>query len=150
MGDPARSDLAAVVAGLGATRRPGVFTFVTVADDAAVAEHVVVHASVREAEGLSLVVEVGDAERAGWPVGYRAAWLSFSVQSDLELVGLTAAVATALAGAGISANVIAGHHHDHVLVAEDDADEALAVLAQLAAQAHTSEGSAGDQPNSSA
>jgi hypothetical protein len=75
----------------------------------------------------------------GWTVGYRAAWITCEVLSALDAVGLTAAIATALAAEGISANVVAGHHHDHVLVAEDDADRALAVLGRW-----------GDQPTSSA
>ena len=49
----------------------------------------------------------------------------------LTAVGLTAAVSTALARAGISCNVIAGYHHDHLLVPADRADEALHVLAGL-------------------
>lgn len=113
---------------LSARRRPGVFTYVTVDGHAAIPTGVDVEATVREAEGLSVVVEVGTAAAAGWPVGYRAAWITCGVHSALDAVGLTAAIATALAAEGISANVIAGHHHDHVLVAEDDADRALAVL----------------------
>ena len=46
------------------------------------------------------------------------------MHSALEAVGLTAAVATALAAAGIPANVLAGYSHDHLLVPEDRADDA--------------------------
>ena len=52
------------------------------------------------------------------------------VHSALDGVGLTAAVAGALAAAGIACNVIAAFHHDHLFV---PAARAGAVL--LAAQA---------------
>jgi uncharacterized protein len=44
---------------------------------------------------------------------------------------LTAAVAAALADAGISANVVAAFHHDHVFVPARRADEALDCLRRL-------------------
>ena len=51
------------------------------------------------------------------------------MQSALAAVGLTAAIATALAKVGISANVIAGYHHDHIFVPWSRRYEALAILA---------------------
>ena len=39
---------------------------------------------------------------------FRAAWISLTVHSDLEAVGLTAAFSTALGQAGVSCNVVAG------------------------------------------
>lgn len=129
------ADLAALLRGLRATRRPGTFTFATVPDGADVPDGVEVVASVLEPEGRSVVVREGDARRAGWPVIYRAAWLVLEVHSALDAVGLSAAVSTALAAAGISANVVAGHHHDHVFVPVDRAEEATAVLAEIAAAA---------------
>jgi hypothetical protein len=53
------------------------------------------------------------------------------VASDLDAVGLTAVVATALAGQGIPANVVAGFHHDHVFVPVDRGAAAMRVLAAL-------------------
>ena len=50
-------------------------------------------------------------------------------------VGLTAAVSTLLAEHQISCNVIAGYHHDHLLVPERKARTALQLLADLAASA---------------
>jgi hypothetical protein len=44
-------------------------------------------------------------------------------------------VARALAGAGLSCNVVAGYHHDHVFVRYDDADAALRTLRALSAAA---------------
>ena len=53
------------------------------------------------------------------------------VHSSLEAVGLTASVASALAEAGISANVVAAYYHDHIFVPKASADRALAVLQAL-------------------
>jgi uncharacterized protein len=121
------SDLAALLATLRVTRRPGTFTFVT-----ATVDHQglvdAAHATVREAEGLTLVVHVDDAEAAGFAVSFEAAWLTLEVHSALEAVGLTAEVSTRLAGAGIACNVIAGTFHDHLLVPVERVDEAMALL----------------------
>ncbi|WP_017475731.1 ACT domain-containing protein [Pseudomonas sp. PAMC 26793] len=91
--------------------------------------------SFREQEGLTLIVERQQAERAGLAFDYVAAWITLNVHSALEAVGLTAAFATALGKAGISCNVIAGYYHDHLFVGRADAERAMAVLRQLAAGA---------------
>ncbi|CCA53561.1 hypothetical protein SVEN_0274 [Streptomyces venezuelae ATCC 10712] len=61
-----------------------------------------------------------------------AARITLRVHSALDAVGLTAAVAGALAEAGLSCNVVAGFHHDHLFVEHARAQEALAVLDRLA------------------
>jgi uncharacterized protein len=57
------------------------------------------------------------------------------VFSALDGVGLTAAVAGALAAQGIPCNMIAAFHHDHVFVPAVMADRAIAVLQEL--QSHS-------------
>jgi len=49
-------------------------------------------------------------------------------------VGLTAAVAGALAEAGIACNVVAGFHHDHLFVPWERREDALAILSDLSAR----------------
>jgi hypothetical protein len=88
-------------------------------------------ATFREAEGLTVVVDEAAAAQAGLPVLFRAAWLTLSVHSDLNAVGLTAAVASALAEAGISCNVLAAACHDHLFVPVEDGQRALACLQAL-------------------
>lgn len=85
-------------------------------------------ATVVEREGLTLVVAKEVADDAGW--SYEASFraITLMVHSSLTSVGLTALVATLLADKGISANVIAGYFHDHILVPSDRAEEAHNLL----------------------
>ena len=89
----------------------------------------------REQEGLTVIVEAETAMRAGAPVVLRAAWITLTVHSDLEAVGLTAAFATALGAAGISCNVVAAAHHDHIFVPTHAAERAMAALKKLQSDA---------------
>ncbi len=54
------------------------------------------------------------------------------VHSSLAAVGLAARVAESLAAHGISANMVAAFHHDHVFVPWERRDEALKILDNLA------------------
>ena len=92
-------------------------------------------ATVQEPEGLSLVLHRETAEAAGLSFEGSFRCLRLEVHSSLEAVGLTAAVSTALAQEGISANMIAGTYHDHILVPEADATRALSVLEALSSAA---------------
>ncbi len=83
----------------------------------------------REEEGVSAIVPP-QLVPEGNPVFAR---IVLEVYSDLEGVGLTAAVATALAEADIPCNMVAALHHDHVFVPEGRAAEALGILQELAA-----------------
>lgn len=88
-------------------------------------------ATFNEREGLTLVLERNAAATAGFPTEAIFRCITLGLNSDLEEIGLTAAVATALAQNNISANVIAAYHHDHVFVPAARADEALEVLRGL-------------------
>ena len=89
-------------------------------------------AVVLEEEGTTVVLPRESADAHGLAYDDVAAQITLTVRSSLAAVGLTAAVATALAGAGISCNVVAGFHHDHLFVPADRADAAMAVLRSLA------------------
>jgi len=88
-------------------------------------------ATFREKEGLTVVVGEERARLAGLRVLFRAAWITLTVHSDLEAVGLTAAVADALTRANISCNMIAAAHHDHLFVPVESARAAIEVLTAL-------------------
>jgi hypothetical protein len=83
----------------------------------------------REVEGISLILPLSDHPDPKSAQAMRQ--ITLNVFSDLEGVGLTAAVATALAEAGIACNMVAAHHHDHVFVPSDRAAEALIILLEL-------------------
>jgi hypothetical protein len=88
-------------------------------------------ATFREKEGLTLVLTEQQAADYKLDVLFKARWISLTVHSDLEAIGLTAAFATALAQAGLSCNVFAGAFHDHILVPVQQADAAMIALQQL-------------------
>ena len=112
---------------------PGRFVFCSVPQPTVV-QVAAALGSFREAEGTTLILAREEAERLGLAYDYLAAWITLEVHSSLAAVGLTAAFAKALAGEGISCNVIAGFHHDHLFVAEADAERALTRLQRLAAE----------------
>lgn len=90
-------------------------------------------AAVREAEGLTVVLPRNEADSLGLSYDFVAAWITLQVHSSLEAIGLTAAVSAALTEAKISCNVLAGFHHDHLLVPVADTERALEVLHELVA-----------------
>ncbi|WP_405004365.1 ACT domain-containing protein [Kitasatospora purpeofusca] len=91
-------------------------------------------ATVAEPEGVTAVVAQEEADALGLRYEYVAAWITLRIHSALEAVGLTAAVATRLAEEGLSCNVVAGYHHDHLFVAADDAERVLRALKELSAR----------------
>jgi hypothetical protein len=86
---------------------------------------------VREKEGLTLVVPrpLADARQLPYSGVFRC--ITLQVHSSLTAVGLTAAIASALTTHGISANVMAGYYHDHLLVPAESAEAALRSLQEL-------------------
>ena len=124
------SDLSELLRSIAPHRNPGVYVFAVVPLDADLSG-VATIATFREAEGLTVVIEESEAIRANLAILFRAAWITLSVHSDLQAVGLTAAFATALAEAGISCNVLAAAHHDHLFVPVEDAERAFECLRAL-------------------
>ena len=126
------SDLSVLLKTLEPVLNPGVFVYASVKEGHAIDPAVIV-ASIREPEGLSVVTSEADAELAGLNVLFRCAWITLTVNSALDAVGLTAAFASALGRSGISCNVVAGAYHDHIFVPVASAQKAMQVLHQLQA-----------------
>jgi uncharacterized protein len=126
---PGETDLSKMLASLRIERRREPVTVVHLAEPVALGAGVM--AVIAEDEGTTAVVTVAEAERRGWPVEFRAAWLTVTVHSSLEAVGLTAALAGELADVGIPCNVLAGYFHDHLLVPWDQADVAIQRLESI-------------------
>src|SRR5699024_6244795 len=89
-------------------------------------------ATVQEEEGTTLVLPRSEADAAELPYDYVAARITLRVHSTLDAVGLSAAVSTALAEAGLSCNIMAGYYHDHLFVPAEHAQRAMGVLHELA------------------
>jgi hypothetical protein len=122
--------LPSILAHLDVEARDGTYAVITrrapdPACDAAAA------ARIAEAEGITYVVPEAFARAQGDPPGFVAAWLSLRVHSALNAVGVTAAVSGVLAERGIACNVLAGFHHDHLLVPAARRDDALAAIRSL-------------------
>ena len=118
-----------MLASLEATVRPDDYVYAVVErEHPAVA---IAEATIGEPEGLTVVLRLVDAVAHDVPYDFVAAWLTLTVHSSLEAVGLTAAFSQALGDAGISCNVLAGFHHDHILVPVAERDRTLAVLRAL-------------------
>lgn len=124
------SDLVQLLQSMTPVLNPGSYVFTTVEGTVALDVRQVV-ASVREPEGLSVVLDEAEAERQGVSIAARFAWITLQVHSDLQAVGLTAAFASALGRDGISCNVVAGHQHDHIFVPQGQAAAAMAALRAL-------------------
>ena len=126
------SDLDALLAGLAPRLRPGRYVFVTLPADEPIKATWRPVMTFLEDEGRTVILEAKVAKAAALDASAKMAWITLDVHSDLEAVGLTAAVSGALAEAGISCNVVAGAYHDHLFVAARAADRAVAVLQALA------------------
>jgi len=85
----------------------------------------------KEEEGWTIILTKTQADSLGLGYTYIAAWITLTIHSSLEAVGLTAAFATALSNEGISCNVVAAYFHDHIFVAKEDAERALVALQKL-------------------
>lgn len=85
-----------------------------------------------EDEATTKIVEQSVADAHSLPYTFVAAWITCTIESDLEAVGMTAAISRALADEGIPCNVLAGSRHDHLLVPWHRRGEAVAVLSGLA------------------
>jgi len=124
------SDLDELIRSMNPRLNDGVFVFVSVPPEADTAGLRPI-ATFLEDEGISMIVEESQIEGTKFDVLFRSAWITLSVNSDLNAVGLTAAVANALADREISCNIVAAAHHDHLFVPIGAAKEAMAALVDL-------------------
>jgi uncharacterized protein len=108
----------------------GDYVFCTVSD-LAVINIADVLMTFKEQEGITLILKKDIADHLSLSYSYIAAWITLTVHSSLEAVGLTAAFAKALSNANISCNVVAAFYHDHIFVAKADSDKAMQVLYSL-------------------
>ena len=87
--------------------------------------------SFREREGVTVILPKDQADELGLPYSFVSAWITLTIHSSLDAVGLTAVVSQSLAKAGISCNIIAGYYHDHLFVPIHEAERALVILKSI-------------------
>jgi uncharacterized protein len=82
----------------------------------------------REEEGITLILKKEIADKRNMNYSFIASWITLTVHSSLEAVGLTAAFSKALSENNISCNVVAAFYHDHIFVDKKDTDKAIEIL----------------------
>ncbi len=120
-----------MLAGMAPVLRDGHFVFCTTDDARAALCREQAIGTFREEEGWSFLLPVEAAVRIGCDVSLPLRQITLQVFSALDGVGLTAAVAGALADAGIACNMVAAFRHDHVFVPAAAAARAMAILESL-------------------
>jgi hypothetical protein len=85
----------------------------------------------REEEGLTIIIKKELADQLMLKYSLVTAWITLTVHSSLEAVGLTSAFSTALAKEGIGCNVVAAYYHDHIFVNKIEAAKAMEILNQF-------------------
>lgn len=122
------SDLGKLLAGMHPTLSDEQFAFATARSLQDVPVAVSIVGTFVESEGVTIIAPL--SEIVGTALKHSGPWakISLEIHSSLTAVGLTAKIATALAGEGISANMIAGYFHDHVFVPWEQREAALAIL----------------------
>jgi hypothetical protein len=86
---------------------------------------------VQEKEAVTIILPKARADENVLYYSSVCAWITLTVHSSLEAVGLTAAFSSALTEADISCNVVAGYYHDHIFVPIRDAERAMEILNRL-------------------
>jgi hypothetical protein len=109
-----------------AIHHPGVYVFCLSAADVPDAV-----ATFREDEGRTVVVERARAAQLGLTPLHAAEWITLAVSSKLDDVGFLAPILVRLADAGISCNVFAGVHHDHLFVPEGRGRDVISLLSRV-------------------
>ena len=105
----------------------GCFVFISLKDISQISREDILF-EFKEAEGVTVILTKDKADEYSLKYEFVFSWITLTVHSALDAVGLTAAVATALTKYNISCNVIAAYFHDHIFVSTKDTDRAMEVL----------------------
>jgi len=109
---------------------PGEYVFCTVSDFQSIPFDQILFIF-KEEEGYTIVLPRQIANNLRLEYTYMAAWITLGIITSLDIVGLTARFSTALANGGISCNVVAAYHHDHIFVEYKDGNKALTLLEEV-------------------
>ena len=121
-----------MISGMTPVLQPSIFVFITTQDrdliEALFSDAVSIF---REDEGVSMLIPIELAKKSRLKVDQLMRCITLNVYSSLEGVGLTAVVSSALGDNGISCNMVAAFHHDHVFLPSGQCDLAMEVLTSL-------------------
>jgi hypothetical protein len=82
----------------------------------------------KEKEAFTLILKKEIADNLQLEYSIIMSWITLTVHSSLEAVGLTAAFSKALSEQQISCNVVAAFYHDHIFVNKKDTEKAMQIL----------------------
>jgi hypothetical protein len=82
----------------------------------------------REKEAITIILKEEIAVKMKLNYFVVMSWITLTVHSSLEAVGLTAAFSKALSDNNISCNVVAVFYHDHIFVNKKDVTKAMTIL----------------------
>ena len=126
------TNLAALLMGMRPALQPGNFVFATMPPEGSIptgAEPLMIF---REAEGWTLILLEEQARAAGLTFAFPCRMITLEIHSSLDAVGFLAAITARLAAAGMGVNPVSAFYHDHLFVPADRAEEALAILKEMA------------------
>ena len=82
----------------------------------------------KEKEAITLILKKEIADQLQLDYSVVMSWITLTVHSSLEAVGLTAAFSKALSEKNISCNVVAAYYRDHIFVNQKDVNKAMEIL----------------------
>ena len=130
---PGEKDLVQLLKTMQPCLNEGEYVFCSIADLNSISTDQII-SFFKETEGFTIILARAMADQWQLEYSFVAAWITLTVHSALDAVGLTAAFSNALGSAGISCNVVVGYYHDHIFVDKKDAERAMEVLWDLSLQ----------------
>ncbi|MBU2996828.1 ACT domain-containing protein [Cellulophaga baltica] len=127
------TDISELVKSMTPELNKGAYVFTTVKDSSSIDRNVIL-CEFKETEGITLILEQSKADELELKYDYVASWITLTIHSSLEAIGLTATFSNELAKHNISCNVVAAYYHDHIFVAKKDAQKAMYVLQKLSSK----------------